>query len=294
MAKVVSFINLKGGVGKTHITVAVAEFIATEYEKRVLVIDLDPQTNATILLIGEERWKIQEDRGRTLHQLFRDRLERTKKFNLQESIMRGVSNLRGGIPTLDLLPSSINLINIQDSLSLIPSGELYTTLPIVILKEAISDILPLYDYVFIDCPPNLGIITLNGLFVSDYYLIPTIPDILSTYGIPQILSRVAMFREKLNIRVRPLGIIISMYRANNILHKNTIRALRAKGESGEYPPVLDTVIPLTIKAAESARFEEVPTSLKQKYGYGRIYESYKNLSDEILERIERDESQGSD
>ncbi len=202
MGKVISFINLKGGVGKTHITVAVAEFIAAEDEKRVLVIDLDPQTNATILLIGEERWKEQEDKGKTLYQLFRDRLEKTNKFDLETSIIRGVSNLKGGIPTLDLLPSSINLINIQDSLSLIPSGELYTTLPIVILKEAIKDILSLYDYVFIDCPPNLGIITLNGLFISDYYIIPTIPDILSTYGIPQILSRVRMFKEKLECQGR--------------------------------------------------------------------------------------------
>ena len=288
MSKVVSFINLKGGVGKTHITVAVAEFVALEYEKRVLVIDLDPQTNATILLIGEEKWKEQEDTGRTLYQLFRDRLEKTDNFDLQTSIVRGVSNLKGGIPTLDLLPSSINLVNIQDSLSLIPSGELYTTLPIVILKEEIRDILSLYDYVFIDCPPNLGIITLNGLYVSDYYLIPTIPDILSTYGIPQILNRITMFREKLNIKVKPLGIIISMYRANNMLHKNTIRTLKAKGESEEYPSIFNTAIPLTIKAAESAKFEDIPTSLKQKYGYGKIYESYKNLTNEILERIEKD------
>ncbi len=291
MGKVISFINLKGGVGKTHITVAVAEFIAAEDEKRVLVIDLDPQTNATILLIGEERWKEQEDKGKTLYQLFRDRLEKTNKFDLETSIMRGVSNLKGGIPTLDLLPSSINLINIQDSLSLIPSGELYTTLPIVILKEAIKDILPLYDYVFIDCPPNLGIITLNGLFISDYYIIPTIPDILSTYGIPQILNRVRMFREKLDITVRPLGIVISMFRANNALHKNTIKALKARAEMGEYPEVFQTVIPLTIKAAESANFEDMPTSLKQKYGYGKIYESYRNLATEIQERIEKDEIQ---
>jgi len=291
VGKVISFINLKGGVGKTHITVAVAEFIAAEDEKRVLVIDLDPQTNATILLIGEERWKEQEDKGKTLYQLFRDRLEKTNKFDLETSIMRGVSNLKGGIPTLDLLPSSINLINIQDSLSLIPSGELYTTLPIVILKEAIKDILPLYDYVFIDCPPNLGIITLNGLFISDYYIIPTIPDILSTYGIPQILNRVRMFREKLDITVRPLGIVISMFRANNALHKNTIKALKARAEMGEYPEVFQTVIPLTIKAAESANFEDMPTSLKQKYGYGKIYESYRNLATEIQERIEKDEIQ---
>ncbi len=289
MSKVISFINLKGGVGKTHITVAISEFIALLYQKRVLVIDLDPQTNATILLIGEERWKRQEDEGKTLYQLFRDRLEKTNLFRIEESIVTGVSNIGGGIPTLDLLPSSINLINIQDSLSLIPSGELYTTLPIVILKEAIEKVLPLYDYVFIDCPPNLGIITLNGLYISDYFVIPTIPDILSTYGIPQILNRVKFFKEKTHINVSPLGIVISMYRSNNLLHKNIIQTLKTKAEMGEYPYIFETIIPLTIKAAESALFEETPSSLKQKYGYGKIYESYKNLSEEMIKKIE-DES----
>lgn len=94
------------------------------------------------------------------------------------------------------MPSSLELIHIQDSLPLIPAGQFYVTSPVTILKEAISPVLNDYDFVLVDCPPNLGIITLNRIFISDYYLIPCIPDILSTYGIPQILGRVDNFKRE--------------------------------------------------------------------------------------------------
>ncbi len=79
MAKVLSLINLKGGVGKTTTTVQLAECLASEFSKKVLVVDLDPQTNSTIALIEEERWEKLDETGQTLFQLFNDRLEKTDK-----------------------------------------------------------------------------------------------------------------------------------------------------------------------------------------------------------------------
>ncbi|MBU3966518.1 MAG: AAA family ATPase [Euryarchaeota archaeon] len=218
MVKVVSTINLKGGVGKTMMTIALAEFLSIEHKKKVLLIDLDPQTNATVSLMGETAWLTKDQRGETLLQLFKDKLEKTSKFDIKRAIVKKASNIAGGIGTLDLLPSSLGLIDIQDSLPLIPAGRFYVTSPVTILKEAISPVLDDYDFVLVDCPPNLGIITLNGIFISDYYLIPCIPDILSTYGIPQILSRVDNFKRETKIGISPLGIVISMYRAQSKLH----------------------------------------------------------------------------
>ena len=93
MAYVTSIINLKGGVGKTTITLALAHFLALEHRKRVLVIDLDPQTNATVCLIPEMEWKKRDETGRTLYQLFWDQLKGTHMFSAEESIVRRVSNV---------------------------------------------------------------------------------------------------------------------------------------------------------------------------------------------------------
>lgn len=185
---VVSLINLKGGVGKTTTTVQLAECLASEFDKRVLVIDLDPQTNATISLIEEERWEELNNEGRTIFHLFEDKLEHTTQFDIEHAIQERVSNLN--LKRLSLLPSSIRLIDIQDRMSEIPVRLGYSITPMEVLKSAIHPILDRYEYVLIDCPPNLGFITRNGIEISDYYLIPTIPDTLSTYGIPQIVRSI--------------------------------------------------------------------------------------------------------
>jgi len=283
--KVISIINLKGGVGKTQMTVALAEFLAMEYEKRVLLIDLDPQTNATVLLMDEEEWLRKDQKGETLLQLFKDKLEGTSRFDINQAIKRRASNVGRGINNLDLLPSSLGLIEIQDSLPLISGKQFHLTTPVTILKEAISGILEEYDFVLIDCPPSLGIITLNGIYISDYYLIPCIPDILSTYGIPQILNRVENFKKVAKINIEPLGIVISMYRAQSRLHKTTIQELRNRASRGEYPRIFNTIIPLTVRSAEAADFNAEVNTLKQKYGYPTVYEDYQNLTRELLSYV---------
>ncbi len=286
MAKVISTINLKGGVGKTQMTVALAELLAKEHGKRVLFIDLDPQTNATVLLMDEELWSEKDKNGETLLQLFKDKLDKTSDFDINQAIVKGVSNVGGGISILDLLPSSLGLIEIQDSLPLITAGRFHVTSPVVILKDALSSVLDSYDFVLIDCPPNLGIITLNGIYISDYYLIPTIPDLLSTYGIPSILSRIDSFNKEAGKSVKPLGIVISMYRAQSKLHDATIDNLKTKAaQDHKFPRVFDTIVPLTVRTAEAADFSVSVNTLRQKYGYGRVYENYNDLTKEFLVHI---------
>jgi len=205
MATVISTINLKGGVGKSTTTVAVAEMMSAEFGKKVLVIDLDPQTNATVMLIGEKKWRKLNDEGNTLAQLFKDALEPdSKRFDINNAIQQQVSNVED-VATLDLLPSSLDLIDVQDRLASMSSGRFYAENPVDILRRATRSIIDDYDVVLVDCPPNLGIITLNGLRISAGYIIPTIPDVLSTYGIPQIVSRVKQFRKRLPNPSRPTG-----------------------------------------------------------------------------------------
>jgi chromosome partitioning protein len=187
---VVSFINLKGGVGKTTTAVAVAEMLAHEERKHVLLIDLDPQTNATVTLISEEKWAELDREGRTIAQLFDDRInpQNSPKFDIEKAIAQRVSTVNDGIARLDLLPSSIRLIDLQDRIPMIAMSGNFTANPLDILRNALAPVIDRYDYVIIDCPPSLGTVTKNGLRLSTGYVIPTIPDIVSTWGIYQIVE----------------------------------------------------------------------------------------------------------
>ena len=282
MARVMSTINLKGGVGKTTTTVALAETLSAEFNKRVLVIDLDPQTNATTMLIGEEKWRELNDEGRTLARLFRDALEpERKRFQFEGALQKGVSDVSAA-RTVDLLPSSLDLIDIQDRLASTPSGKYYSVNPIELLWRAVKARLDDYDVVIVDCPPNLGIITLNGLRVSQGYIIPTIPDILSTYGIPQIVTRVREFSEEIAEPIEPLGIVVTKFQRNSTVHWNVLRDLKAADDA----PVFETKISQANDIAAAAERSSYPRTLKQKYGYRGLADSYRSLAKEILTSLE--------
>ena len=282
MAHVISTINLKGGVGKTTTTVALAETFSGEFRKRVLVVDLDPQTNATTMLIGEKKWRKLNNKRRTLARLFKDALEpNNKQFDFDATLQIGVSDV-GGARTVDLLPSSLDLIDIQDNLASAPAGKFHSVNPTELLWRAVKARLDDYDVVIVDCPPNLGIITLNGLRISQGYIIPTIPDILSTYGIPQIVTRIREFSEEIAEPIDPLGIVITKYQRNSTVHSNVLGDLRVATDA----PVFDTIIPQANGIAAAAEHSDYARTLKQKYGYRGIADSYKQLAAEILDVLE--------
>jgi len=279
MATVIATINLKGGVAKTTTTVALGEILSEAYRKRVLIIDLDPQTNATTMLIGEEKWDALNQQGFTLATLLKDALDETHNFNLEATLQKSVSNVRD-VRTLDLIPSSLDLIDVQDRLASMPSGRFYTNNPTEVLRRAVKPVLDEYDYVLIDCPPNLGLITLNGLRIANGYIIPTVPDVLSTYGIPQIVSRVRAFADNIGEPIEPYGIVVSKYQGNAPLHSRTLKRLQE--DRDKYPPIFTTVIPQADAIAAAAEFTPVNT-LRQKYNYGGRYDLFCNLAKEIME-----------
>ncbi|MGS0764524.1 ParA family protein [Syntrophomonas curvata] len=282
MPATISLINLKGGVGKTSLTVALAEFMALEHGLKVLVIDLDPQTNATVSLMNEHEWKKQNIKGQTIVQLFRDRLYDMQIFSPREAIVHSVSNIGGGIEGLDLLPSSLDLIDIQDELIKIPSRGIFSRRPISILGETLCEEINRYDIVLIDCPPNLGLITQNGLMLSQYYLIPVIPDVLSTYGIPQIVARINRLKTETGVQVEPLGVVINNYRIKNPMHPNQVRLLQLNAEKIGYNRVFSTIIPQNARSANAMDYSLAVKNLKGKYDNGGPYKRYKQLTEEVL------------
>jgi chromosome partitioning protein len=294
MAKVISIINLKGGVAKTTTAVQLAECLCSEFGKKVLVIDLDPQTNATIALISEDQWERLDNDGQTLFHLFNDRLEKTSLFSLERALQEGVSNLR--LPSLHLLASSIRFIDIQDRLSDIAERSGYAINPMEVLKTAVHNRLRDYGYVLIDCPPNLGFITRNGIEISDFYLIPTIPDTLSAYGIPQIVKTIHGFANARPLKIRPLGLLITKYDSRSDAHKRGMASLpvrfrRIFDELGmPAAPVFDTRMPQANTTAEAMDFGENPGTFRAKYGRSRsgdryLYEYVIDLAKEFMSHV---------
>jgi chromosome partitioning protein len=287
MSTVLSTINLKGGVGKTTTTVGLAEMLVAEHGMRVLVIDLDPQTNATVSLIDEQVWKDLDEQGLTVAQLFIDALSedpRDRRFRLDDAIQTDVGSVPG-LRGLDLLSSSLRLIDVQEKLAAMPLGQFYSQAPSQVLETAIKRRLNDWDYILIDCPPNLGIITLNGLRISDAYLIPTIPDVLSTYGIPQIVRRVQAFANEINEDIPTLGIVITKYQANSTMHITHDERLRGEADEGKGPRVFDTIIPQGNAISASAEFTARGT-LRQKYSYQGGYEAFRDLAEEVIKAVE--------
>ena len=167
----------------------------------------------------------------------------------------------------------------------------YTAKPLEILRAAIEPIIDRYDYVIIDCPPSLGTVTKNGLRISTGYVIPTIPDIVSTWGIYQIIENITRFAQDIDRPIPALGIAATKVEANN-LHTRIINDLRAKrlGRFGKpgglpQPPLFMNEIPQTVVVARGA---DVDTDIRTFKGkYGKAYEPLRGLTQEIKRLCEK-------
>ncbi|MEN6350418.1 MAG: AAA family ATPase, partial [Syntrophomonas sp.] len=224
--------------------------------------------------------------GQTIMQLFHDRLKHTNVFSAEEAIIRGVSNIGSGIAGLDLLPSSLDLVSLQDYLIQIPSNGVFSQRPLTILGETIAEAINSYDFVLIDCPPNLGLITQNGLILSQYYLIPVIPDVLSTYGIPQIIQRIKLLERETGLPIEPLGLVVNKFREQGkSLYENRLRVLQGSIDKGGYRRIFSTIIPESSRAAAVMDFTAKYKNLHNKYTYATPYQQYKSLTEEVLKYV---------
>lgn len=282
LTTVVSFINLKGGVGKTSLSVNLAAILAKIYDFNVLFVDLDPQTNGTVSLITQEEWNNRDQyEKQTLFHLFNDLITGNDNFDINKAILKGVSDIKN----LDLLPSSLGLVKIQDDIPDI-DRKAYVN-HVDVLGNTLDSILKSneYDYVFIDCPPNLGSITLNGISISDYYVIPTIPDILSTIGIDLIQNRIEYFKTKKKTCDIELGGIIFTkvdYRTN--LHNATMERLRYEYDDLVFKSDFPQRISISEAPADNKPFIVSPRA-RAKSDYKETKKILKKITKEFIEMI---------
>ena len=287
MTHVISVLNMKGGVGKTTTTVMLGEFLAGEFGKKVLLIDMDPQISLSITMVGELHWALLNEAGRTLEPMFMDALftgKREPKFDVTRALQRNASNVKT-VTDLDLLPSSYDVIPLQRHLAVMTVARRSPIKAWDILGPGIAPIVDDYDYVLIDCPPSLEVMTMNALRISQGYVIPTIPDVLSTYGIPLIQEGVGVFAAEVGMEPpKELGIIVTKHVKNSPVHRGQIARMR---NNRMLPPLLSPWVPETSKIAGAAEDQPYGT-LKIKYG-PQNFKTLWELTEAFRQRVEEGE-----
>lgn len=251
MAKVISLSNQKGGVGKTTTTGAVAAGYKLK-GYRVLCVDLDPQSNLSFSSGAET-----EDCP-TIYEILKG--EAKTSFSIQKT------------PSFDIIASNILLSGIE--LEFTQTGREY------LLKEALNTVKDKYDYIFIDTPPALSILTVNAFTASNYIIIPMLTDIFSLQGIAQLSETIDRVRKYCNPDLKVEGIVLTKY------NKRTILSREIKGTAELIAAQLNTVI-FNSTIRSSVAVMEAQTNQQDIYNYSpknAAAKDYMNLVEELIER----------
>ncbi len=272
-AKVISFINMKGGVGKTTCAVNVATYLARDHAKRVLLVDLDPQTNASLSVMPETAWQQWQEEHGTMADILEVHWKKKQAGHarLKDCI---VHDVLPAVPGLDLIPSHLSLTFLDLDLAARPGRER-------ILARKIEKVLEEYDLILCDCAPNLMTGTQNALYASDWYLIPMQPDFLSSIGLGLLQDRLGYLKKELEFKIRCLGVVFTRVRGWLRYHAETMEKLREEREFKRLH-FFETTIPENIKLAE-APMEAKPIALHDNSAIGA--EAFRNLTQEFLSRL---------
>ena len=253
MGRIIAIANQKGGVGKTTTSINLSACLA-ELGKKVLVIDLDPQGNTTSGF-GIDKEEIEN----TVYELM------LGECSIRESMTK-VEN----IEHLSLIPSNVNLAGAEIELLGINEKE-------YILKNAVDYIRDDYDFIIIDCPPSLNMLTVNAMTTADSILVPIQCEYYALEGISQLIHTIDLVQERLNSNLKIDGVVFTMYDARTNLSSDVVDTVKENLNATVY----QTIIPRNVRLAE-APSHGLPINLYDSKSSGA--ESYRNLAKEIIER----------
>ena len=253
MGKIVSLVNQKGGVGKTTTAINLAASLAA-CERKVLLVDLDPQANATSG-VG-----IPKNEEKSMYPVLTDGMSIREVIRPTE------------LPNFQVAPSSVDLVAAELELSDAIGREFY-------LRRALQDVVQDYDYVLIDSPPSLGLLTVNGLTAANTVLVPMQCEYFAIEGVAQLINTIERVRDMLNPGLEIEGIALTMYDERMNLARQVAEEVR--NHFGE--KVYNTIIPRNVRLGEAPSFGK-PIILYDIRSRG--CEAYISLAKELIQRAE--------
>ena len=252
MGKVIAIANQKGGVGKTTTAINLSSCLAEKGQK-VLSVDMDPQGNMTSGL-GVDK----EELENTIYDLI-----------IGESPIEDVL-IKDVMDNLDVIPTSIDLSGAEIELLDINEKE-------YIVRNAITKIKDNYDYIIIDCPPSLSILTINAMTTANYVLVPIQCEYYALEGLSQLIHTVELVRDRLNPDLTIEGVVFTMYDARTNLSLQVVENVKDNLEQNIYK----TIIPRNIRLAEAPSYG-MPINKYDSKSVGS--DSYMRLADEVISR----------
>lgn len=252
MGRVIAVANQKGGVGKSTTAINLSACLA-EKEKKVLTIDMDPQGNTTSGL-GVDKNNVEN----TLYELLLGEAE------TKNTIVKDV------VENVDLIPSNVNLSGAEIELIGVDEKE-------YILKKIIDKVRRKYDYIIIDCPPSLNMLTINALTAANSVLVPIQCEYYALEGLSQLIHTIDLVKDRLNKKLVMEGVVFTMYDARTNLSLQVVENVKDNLQQNIYK----TIIPRNVRLAEAPSYGQ-PITLYDKKSAGA--EAYRLLAEEVINR----------
>ncbi len=253
MSRMIAIANQKGGVGKTTTSINLAACLA-ELGQKVLLIDMDSQGNTTSGL-GIEKDAL----DKTIYEVLREEVQ------IEDAII----TLNNFFETLDLIPANRNLAGAE--IELITSEDMQ-----FILKNKLSPIRELYDFIILDCPPALGMLTVNAMTAADTVLVPIQCEFYALDGLSQLIYTIELIQKNLNPKLYIEGVVFTMYDARTNLSLQVVENVKDNLQQNIYK----TIIPRNVRLAEAPSYG-LPINIYDKKSKGA--EAYKYLAEEVVE-----------